>query len=178
MDAVAAGAKVSKATVYEYFGDKNRLFQAILADASDSLLVTGRRAFGTHLAGDATIASIPELEEALTALALELGTSVVGSADYAAAFALVSQRRLQEPTTDDDLATDWAIEVLAERFAHFVQLGLLDTDDPRLAAHHYNALTVLSAYERQPVPAHADPDEVRKIMIDGAHAFMRAYAAR
>jgi TetR/AcrR family transcriptional repressor of mexJK operon len=178
MDAVAAEAKVSKATVYEYFGDKNRLFQAILADASESLLTTGRRAYDAHLADDQQIATVADLEGALTAVAVELGTSVVGSADYAAAFALVSQRRLQKPTSDEDLSTDGAIEVLAGHLAHFAQRGLLDADDPRLAAHHFNALTVLSAFERHPVPANADPDDVRQIMIDGVHAFVRAYASR
>ncbi|WP_130797092.1 helix-turn-helix domain-containing protein [Streptomyces otsuchiensis] len=33
MDAVAARVGVSKRTVYDYFGDKDRLFGAILSDA-------------------------------------------------------------------------------------------------------------------------------------------------
>lgn len=178
MDAIAAEASVSKATVYEYFGDKNRLFQAILADASESLLTTGRRAYDAHLAVDEQITTVAELEGALTAMAVELGTSVVGSADYAAAFALVSQRRLQKPTSDEDLSTEGPIEVLADYLDHFAERGLLDADDPRLAAHHFNALTVLSAFERHPVPATADPDDVRQIMVDGVHAFVRAYGSR
>ncbi|MFH8776144.1 hypothetical protein [Streptomyces sp. NPDC017958] len=83
------------------------------------------------------------------------GTSIVGSADYAAAFALVAQQRLQTPTTTDDLATDAASQDLADRIAHFAGAGLLDTDNPRLAADHFSALTVLLAYERQPIPATA-----------------------
>lgn len=178
MDAVAAEAGVSKATVYEYFGDKRRLFEAILSDASESLQATGQRAFAEHLADDAQITTVSQLEKALTALAIDLGTSIVGSADYAAAFALVAQQRLQTPTTTDDLATDAAAEALAEHIAHFVDLGLLDTDNPRLAADHFSALTVLLAYERQPVPANADANMIRQTMIDGVHAFIRAYATR
>lgn len=49
------------------------------------------------------------------------GTPIVGSADYAAAFALVAQQRLQTPTTTDDLATDLASQDLAERIAHFMR---------------------------------------------------------
>ncbi|MFI6341288.1 TetR/AcrR family transcriptional regulator [Streptomyces sp. NPDC050535] len=178
MDAIAARAEVSKRTMYDYFGDKRRLFLAILSAASESLLATMRRALDEHLPKDAQITTVPQLEAALTALAIDLGTSIVGSPDYTAAFALVAQERLQTPTTKDDLATEAAEEDLAERFAHFVDAGLLDTDNPRLAADHFGALTMLLAYERQPVPAHADPEKIRQIMIDGVHAFIRAYATR
>ncbi|GLU48267.1 TetR/AcrR family transcriptional regulator [Nocardiopsis ansamitocini] len=178
MDAVAARAQVSKRTVYDYFGDKRKLFLAILAASSESLTVTTRRALDEHLPKDARITTVPQLEQALTAVAIELGTSVVRSADYAAAFALVAQERLRTPTTEDDLATEAVSEDLAKRIAHFADIGLLDTDDPRLAADHLSALTLLLAYERQPVPANADPEKVRQIMIDGVHAFIRAYATR
>ncbi|MFJ3821265.1 TetR/AcrR family transcriptional regulator [Streptomyces nodosus] len=178
MDAVAARAGVSKRTVYDYFGDKRRLFLAILSAASESMLATSRRALDEHLPLDAQITTVPQLEKAFTAFAIDLGTSIVGSADYAAAFALVAQQRLQTPTTTDDLATDGASQDLADRIAHFADAGLLDADNPRLAADHFSALTVLLAYERQPVPAVADPERVRQIMADGAHAFIRAYASR
>ena len=178
MDAIAARAEVSKRTVYDYFGDKRRLFLAILSAASESMLATGRRALDEHLPGNAQITTVPQLEKALTALAIDLGTSIVGSADYAAAFALVAQQRLQTPTTTDDLATDAVEEDLAKCMARFVDAGLLDTDNPRLAADHFGALTILLAYERQPVPANADPEKIRQIMVDGVHAFIRAYATR
>ncbi len=60
----------------------------------------------------------------LTAFAIDLGTSIVGSA-------LVAQQRLQTPTSTDDLATDSASQDLADRIAHFAWLGLLDTDNSR-----------------------------------------------
>ncbi|MCZ0210231.1 TetR/AcrR family transcriptional regulator [Streptomyces sp. UMAF16] len=178
MDAVAARAAVSKRTVYDYFGDKRRLFLAILSDVSESLLATGRRALDEHLPEDRPITTVRQLEAALTTLAIDLGTTVVGSADYSAGFALVAQERLRTPTTDDDIETAPVQAALAERIARFAEAGLLDTDNPRLAADHFSALTLLLAYERQPVPATADPDEIRQIMIDGAHAFIRAYARR
>ncbi|MEV6510591.1 TetR/AcrR family transcriptional regulator [Streptomyces sp. NPDC051642] len=178
MDAVAARAEVSKRTVYDYFGDKRRLFLAILADVSQSMTDTVRRALDEHLPEDARIATVPQLEHSLTELAIDLGTSIVGSADYAAGFALVAQERLRTPTTKDDIATGAVEEVFAERIAHFADAGLLDTDDARLAADHFFALTVLLAYDRQPVPANPDPEKVRQTMVDGVHAFIRAYATR
>ena len=178
MDAIAARAAVSKRTVYDYFGDKRRLFLAILADVSQSMLDTVGRALDEHLPEDARITTVNQLERSLTELAVDLGTSIVGSADYAAGFALVAQERLRTPTTRDDIATGAVEEVFAERLAHFADAGLLETDDPRLAADHFFALTVLLAYDRQPVPANPDPERVRQTMIDGAHAFIRAYAVR
>ena len=178
MDAIAARAAVSKRTVYDYFGDKRRLFLAILSDASESMSATARRALDEHLPMDPRITTAPQLEKALTALAVDLGTSIVGSTDYTAAFALVAQERLRTPMTKDDIATASVEEALAERIAHFAEAGLLDTDDPRLAADHFGALTLLLAYERHPLPATADLGQVRQTMIDGVRAFLRAYATR
>ncbi|WP_431036392.1 TetR/AcrR family transcriptional regulator [Streptomyces sp. P6-2-1] len=178
MDALATRAGVSKRTVYDYFGDKRSLFLAILADASASLHDTMSGALDRHLPADAPPATLRHLEDALTALAVELGTSVVGSADFATAFGLVAQERLRNPATEDDLTTAAAEELLAERVARYTEAGLLETDDPRVAATHFYALTVLLAYERQPVPSQSDPEQVRAIMTQGAHAFIRAYGVR
>ncbi|MFE7114572.1 TetR/AcrR family transcriptional regulator [Streptomyces sp. NPDC057654] len=178
MDAIAARAGVSKRTVYDYFGDKRSLFVAILTAVSQSLAATARRALNEHLPADQRIATVAQLEEALTALAIDLGTTVVGSAEYAAGFALVAQERLRTPLTADDIATAEIEEAFTERVARFADAGLLDADDPRVAATHFFALTVLLASERQPVPAHADPDRTRQFMVDGVHAFIRAYARR
>ncbi|MGC5015811.1 TetR/AcrR family transcriptional regulator [Streptosporangium sp. DT93] len=178
MDAVAAHAGVSKRTVYDYYGDKNRLFLAILSDTSDALNASIEQALERHLPHDGTITTVAALQEAITALVVELGRTLVGSADYAAAFALVAQRRWREPSSQDDVVTAPAEQALAERLTHFTKAGLLDTDDVRTATHHLAALTVLLAYNDQPDPASADPDRIRQIMTDGARAFMRAYATR
>ncbi|MEU6726711.1 helix-turn-helix domain-containing protein [Nonomuraea wenchangensis] len=178
MDAVAAQAGVSKRTVYDYYGDKNRLFLAILSEASEALNASVQHALDEHLPTGGAITTVGELEEALTALVVELGRTLVGSADHAAAFALVAQRRWREPGSRDDVETASAERALAERLAHFADSGLLDTGDARTAASHLAALTVLLAYNDQPDPATADPDRIRKIMTDGARAFIRAYATR
>ncbi|NRQ33688.1 TetR/AcrR family transcriptional regulator [Nonomuraea sp. NN258] len=178
MDAVAARAGVSKRTVYDYFGDKNRLFLAILSETSDTLNASIQHALDRHLPMDGTITTVPGLQEAITALVLELGRTLVGSADYAAAFALVAQRRWREPGNQDDVVTVSAEDALADRVAHFANVGLLDTDDPSMAAGHLAALTILLAYNDQPDPATADPERIRQIMTSGARAFIRAYATR
>ncbi|MCX5087410.1 TetR/AcrR family transcriptional regulator [Streptomyces sp. NBC_00365] len=141
MDAIAARAEVSKHTVYDYFGDKRRLLLAIVSAASESLPATGRRALDEHLPEDTQITTVPQLESALMVLAIDLGTSIVGSADYAAAFALVAQQGLQTPSTKGDLTTEAAAEDQVERMAHFADVGLLDTDTSRLAADQSSAFS-------------------------------------
>jgi TetR/AcrR family transcriptional repressor of mexJK operon len=178
MDSVAAKAQVSKATVYSYFGDKQRLFRAILADATESLDAFARKVIGAHLGDDAGIATATHLEEALTATAIDFGIGLVGSVEYAAVWALVAQRRWQDPTTDDDLETAAVEKAIAERIEHFTELGLLATEDPRRATDHFFALTVLLAFNEQPNPLAVDQGRLRATMIDGARAFVRAYGAR
>jgi TetR/AcrR family transcriptional repressor of mexJK operon len=177
MDAISARAGVSKVTVYDYFGDKDRLFLAILSEAAESLKTSVRQTFAEHLMDDAAITTVAQLQSALTAVAIDLGTTI-HSTSYAAVVALVTQQRLQGAATGDELATDVAEQALVERIAHFAERGLIDTSDPRLAARHFGALTVLLAYNDDPDPARADPDRVRQTMIDGTSAFIRAYGSR
>ena len=178
MDAIASKAGVSKVTVYDYFGDKRRLFLAILNAASESMDASVRKVLDERISDTAGIATIAQLEAALIAVAVDLGATIVASADYATAFALVAQQRMRTNADDDDVATEALEEALAERMAHFRDLGLLDVTDPRLAADHFSALTILLAYNAEPLPSKADPDRIRKIMTEGARAFMRAYVTR
>ncbi len=178
MDSVAAKAQVSKATVYGYFGDKQRLFRAILADATESLDRLAQMVFAAHLSDSATITSVPQLEKALTATAIDLGNAVVGSTEYAAPFALALQRRWQDPKSEDDVQTTSVENAFAERIAHFTEFGLLDAEDPRRATDHFFALTILLAANEQPNPLTVDPEQVRQTMIEGVHAFVRAYEKR
>ena len=178
MDAVASRAKVSKATVYEYFGDKHRLFLAILADAAESLMVAVERSIGAHLADDAGITSTAELERALTAFAVDLSEIMMGTTDFAAVSALVAQQRWQESSPGDDVSTQAVEEVLAERISHYTAAGLLDIQDPAIAAAQFGALTILLAFDRHPHQTAADHTAVRRVLSDGVRTFMRAFGAR
>ncbi|RDG37691.1 TetR/AcrR family transcriptional regulator [Streptomyces corynorhini] len=178
MDTVAARAGVSKATVYSHFGDKRRLFLAILHDASESLAASAGLTLERYLADDAAIETLAELEAALTAAASDIGTTMVGSADYAAVFALVARHRQEEPESDADVSMAKPEEAFAERITHFTSRGLLDADDAALAVDHFIALTVLRAYNHHPTPSVADLGRVREIIADGVHVFIRAYGAR
>lgn len=165
-------------TVYDYYGDKRGLLLGVIVDAGESLLVSLRAAIDRHLSGDEAIRDAETLERALAAFAVELATTVIASSDYAAVFSLVAEQRSQLPELKRHPLATAPEEAVAERLAHFTKRGILDAPDPRLATGHFSALTTLLAYNQHPNPADADLDEVRQTMIDGTHAFMRAYAAR
>ncbi|MET0821214.1 MAG: TetR/AcrR family transcriptional regulator [Aeromicrobium sp.] len=178
MDAVAAHAEVSKRTVYDYYGDKEGLLVGVVEGAGDSLLRSLQDALTQHLAREAAIETAHDLEQALTAFVIELATTVVASTDYATAFRLVKEHRSQHPALDAILLSSAPEDAIAETLARFHDAGLIAAPDPRLAADHFNALTILLAYDNQPDPAHADAQQVRRSMTEGVRAFMRAYAAK
>ncbi|OEO31751.1 hypothetical protein VW23_014770 [Devosia insulae DS-56] len=55
MEAIAAEARVAKPTLYKYFGDKNAVFEAIVAE----LMVELHERFVAALTGDGTVVARP-----------------------------------------------------------------------------------------------------------------------
>ncbi len=74
MDAISARAKVSKRTVYDYYGDKQRLLLGVVEAGGDVLMVALERALEAHLADDAQIRTVPQLEQALKQFAVDLAS--------------------------------------------------------------------------------------------------------
>jgi len=176
MDAVAQHATVSKRTVYDYYGDKARLLRDVVHGGAESLLRTVREAIDESLSDEAPIATVQDLEDALVAFVGEIATTIVASTDYATVVTLVAEQRSLVPDLDKLLWSTAPEEAIAERLAHFHDVGLLHAPDARLAADHFNALTTLLAYSDQPDPVRADPDRARTSMVEGVRVFIRAYA--
>lgn len=177
MDAVAAQAGVSKRTVYDYYGDKRGLLLGVIEDAGEAALNTLRDLIEQHLSDTVVGPGATGLEQALTDFAADLGSSHLISSDYAAAVKLIAENESLLPELEDHPLDVAQTQALAERLAHFASIGLLDVDDPRLAADHFHALTTLRVLN-EPIHKRADADNVRRVMTDGAHAFMRAYGSR
>ena len=177
MDAIAARAEVSKRTVYDYYGDKRRLLLGVIEDAGEVALHTLRNLVEQHLSDARAVNDEVELERAVTDFATDLGGSLLVSSDYAAAVRLIAENEALLPELEDHPLEEAHTQVLAERFAHFASTGLLDVDDPTLAADHFHALTTLRVLN-EPLRRRADAEHIRHVMADGARAFMRAYASR
>ncbi|WP_269305859.1 TetR/AcrR family transcriptional regulator [Aeromicrobium sp. HA] len=174
MDAIAARAEVSKRTVYDYYGDKRRLLLGVIEDAGEAALATLRELIEQHLSEEDLDRSAAGLERALTTFATALGGSQLASSNYAAAVKLIAENESQLPELDDHPLDRAHADALAERLARFASIGLLDVEDPRLAADHFHALTTLRVLN-EPLRRRADLEHVRRVMADGARVFMRAY---
>ncbi|GLY94599.1 TetR/AcrR family transcriptional regulator [Actinoplanes sp. NBRC 103695] len=170
VDAVSARAGVSKRTVYDYFGDKQTLLQAVVADISDSLVGMVRRTIAGSLSG---ITDPGQLEDAFVGFSMRIVTDMLGSADYTTLIKLLGGERHLAEAPFADAPED----ALGEQLAALTQAGLLATPDPRLAADHLIALTFGVVLNRQGAMPVAGDDRVRPLVVEGVRAFLRAYSA-
>lgn len=173
VDAIAAQAEVSKRTVYDYFGDKRNLLLSVVRQAVYSLTHAIRQSI------DENLGAVDDLETSLIAFARSVSVSAIGSPDYTALMRLVSMEsdNLPELRTSDWSVREPEIEV-AERFAEFGRQGLLEVPNPRLAADHFVALTLLPVASSLASAAQVGDEQTEQRIVDGVRAFLRAYAPR
>ncbi|CAL9655086.1 hypothetical protein SUDANB108_06776 [Streptomyces sp. enrichment culture] len=178
VDAIAARAEVSKRTVYDYFGDKQTLLQAVVDAIGQSLITTIRRTL------DETLVELPEdaedggLQDALVAFCLRIATDMLGSAEYATLQRLVRAESGHLPHQGYNTMADTPDEAIAERFAALGEAGILDVPDPRLAADQFIALTFGVALDRLGSANAAEDSRVRTLIVEGVRTFLRAYRSR
>lgn len=132
MDEIAAGAAVSKRTVYRHFADKDGLFAEIVLATTDEMS-------GLVRALAETLAESHTVREDLDELARRFLAALMQPR-------LVQLRRLIIANADrfPELGRTWyehgfarALTSLAASFQRLAERGLLRTDDPLLAAHHF-----------------------------------------
>ncbi|MEU6200928.1 TetR/AcrR family transcriptional regulator [Streptomyces sp. NPDC047061] len=174
MDAVAAGAQVSKATLYSHFGSKRLLFEAILADVSEAMLAASDEALRLRI-DEADIRTLGQLEQALVHLASDLSAMMMGSQGYGGFLTLVNQRRWQSGAPADEVSAEPVARVLAARFDRFVAAGLLDIEDTRTAAFQFGALTLLLVEDDQLDPRNVAEDRLHRVVEAGVRTFIRAF---
>ncbi|OLF16613.1 TetR/AcrR family transcriptional regulator [Actinophytocola xanthii] len=175
VDAVAARAGVSKRTVYDYFGDKQTLLQAVVDTAGRATMATIERTLDETLAG---VTEPAELEDALVTFAMRISTEMLGSAEYATLARLaLADSRPRGAQVDSQLITNAPEEAVAARFAALGRAGLLEVPDPRLAADHFVALTFGVALNRLGAADLTRDERVHPLVVEGARVFLRAYRA-
>ncbi|QQC87452.1 TetR/AcrR family transcriptional regulator [Streptomyces alfalfae] len=174
VDAIAARAEVSKRTVYDYFGDKQTLLQAVVDDVGQSLIATIGRILDDTLTDPAESA---DLEDVLVTFSTRIATDMLGSAEHATLRRLVRAQTGHPPDQSENPMADTPDEALAERFAAFAAAGRLDVPDPRLAADQFIALTFGVALNRYGSANAAEDPRVQPLIVEGVRTFLRAYQA-
>lgn len=137
IEQIAAEADVSRQTVYNHYGDKESLFTAVVKD------MTERSNAGLF----ATLATFPDapadLEAELTIFAARLARNCMCNRDCVALSKLIQAEGERYPELfaawrEFGPGKSWA--ALAARLAKLAHAGLLDIDDPNLAARQFMAL--------------------------------------
>jgi len=171
VDAIAAEAGVSKRTIYNRYGDKENLFLSVLRDTYNSMMVTFREIADKHLA------DVTDVQQDLTAFALEVAVSMTTAPDRIALVRLIMSEAPFFPTlirAEQESATMHGH--LTAYLARLGGEGRLAITDPSEAAEHLVALTVNQINARTMfgvVPI--SYAEVERIVAGGVAVFVRAY---
>jgi AcrR family transcriptional regulator len=171
IDAIAAEAGVSRQTVYNQIGDKERVFAAVVADATE-------RANASLFATLSTFPDNPrDLEPELGAFAERLAGNCLCDCRTAALRKIIDHEGYRYPA----LSRAWREQgpgrvpaALAARLLRLAHRGLLDIDDPDLAARQFLTLVHMDLrstdFAKPPTG-----EDIRKAAAAAVRMFLRAY---
>jgi TetR/AcrR family transcriptional regulator, mexJK operon transcriptional repressor len=137
MDAIAAAAGVSKPTVYNHFADKQQLFGQIVKDMIEGIT----EPFYDQLLN---LTDSDDLEKHLREVACRLLTAVMKPPNLQLRRLVIGEAS-RFPELGHAYETQGpgrAISALTIAFERLAERGALRTDDPALAAAHFNWLAV------------------------------------
>jgi TetR/AcrR family transcriptional repressor of mexJK operon len=176
MDEIAALAAVSKQTVYKHFADKERLFAEIVVGTVDE---AGDRVYQEVL----ELADSGDIEADLRDLARRQLTLVLQPTVLRLRRLVIGEaaRFPELGRTFYERGPGRTIAALAEAFERLAARGVLQLDDPQLAAAHFNWLilsiplneAMLLGRDEPPTPA-----EVERYAETGVRVFLAAYGRR
>ncbi len=175
IDLIAAQAGVSRQTIYNHHGDKERLFVAVVRE------VTGR------INADIfeTLATFPDrptdLHGELVAFAVRLQGNCFCNRDGKFLRKLIQSEgdrypELFAPWREEGPAKTWS--ALAARFARLGLGGHLDLGDPDIAARQFLALINADLQVAMLLGDAVSADRVAAAADNGVRTFLRAYGKR
>ncbi|MGW6914386.1 TetR/AcrR family transcriptional regulator [Kitasatospora sp. NPDC054939] len=174
VDAIAAEAGVSKRTVYNHFGDKEKLFLSVALETAGELTEVIAQLADRHLH------KIVDLEADLTAFAVDRAKAVIDAGEH---YALGRTIRAEAGNIPRDVLDAWldagpaaSQRDIAGHFDRLADQGLLHFDDTALAATHFTLLTFSGAADRTFFGAIPIPEqELLDGITAGVRAFLRLY---
>jgi len=175
IDLIAAEAGVSRQTVYNHHGDKEKLFVAVVRD------LTERCNAGVF----ATIATFPDqpadLEADLIAFAVRLNRNCICNRDGRFLRKLIQAEGERYP----ELFAEWREQgpgrtwsALAARFARLAFTGHLSIGDPDVAARQFLALVNAELQITFMLGGVPTEEEVLRSATNGVRTFLGAFAKK
>ncbi|AZO74712.1 MAG: TetR family transcriptional regulator [Mesorhizobium sp.] len=175
IDLIAAEAGVSRQTVYNHHGDKEKLFMAVVRD------LTERCNAGIF----ATFATFPDqpadLESDLVAFAVRMNRNCICNRDGRFLRKLIQAEGERYP----ELFAEWREQgpgrtwsALAARFARLAYAGHLSIDDPDVAARQFIALVNAELQTTFMLGGMPTEEEVLRSATNGVRTFLRAFGSR
>lgn len=168
MDAIAARAGLTKPTLYQYFESKDALFRAVLLRPRDEMLTAL-----PDMAGDDLVAALHRFAEAYARTVmrpdlLSLARLVIGEA----------HRFPEIGRAYQEAGPDRVLQGLTSFMARAAGAGLLDLDDPELAAEDFWGLILSAPRNRALHMPDAIPDarRIARHVDHGLRVFLRAYS--
>jgi AcrR family transcriptional regulator len=175
IDMIAAEAGVSRQTVYNQIGDKEKVFAAVVEDTTE-------RANAGLFAALAAFPDRPvDLEAELVAFARRLASTCMCDQRAAALHKLVeteSQRypELFEAWRERGPGRVWA--AVSARLSRLAHDGLLDLDDPDLAARQLISLVNMDLRPAAMMGQRPSEEAVEAATRAAVRTFLRAYGRR
>ncbi|MEX5719052.1 TetR/AcrR family transcriptional regulator [Geodermatophilus maliterrae] len=152
MDAVAAGARISKQTLYRQYASKDALFAAVVRDWVDR----GHDAMRPHTRA---LLAAPDLREGLLRLARVLQAGVLSTPVLQMRTLVAAEAERFPEVAADYVARSWDRNqrLLAEALAELAARGQLDVDDAGIAAEQFTWLALAAPLNRLTLQAGAQP---------------------
>ena len=172
LDAVAEEAGVSKPTLYIYFGNKEKLFEAVLTDTAEDILgpLFDR---DEESDDDSYVAALLHFsrtyaEIVLSDRVLSLGRLVIGEA---VRFPEIGEAYYRAGPSQAHKGIETWLSELASA-------GKLTLDDPSLAAHDFWSLILSAPREMMQImpQQRMSPAEIDRFIFNGLRIFIKGYA--
>jgi TetR/AcrR family transcriptional regulator, mexJK operon transcriptional repressor len=175
MDQISAFAAVSKPTVYKFFADKEQLFTEIVLGTLDRAADPFRAELAqlaqtSHLAVDLRELARQYLGTVTQPAVLQMRRLVIGASHHLPGLARAYYERAPEHT----------MHALAECFGQLSGRGLLQLDDPLVAASHFAFLVLGRALDKSLFCGDSpfSGAELTAQADAGVEAFLAAYGAK